>query len=109
MEKFFESITNGDTGEVTIRPYTEEEIAAVMAARARENVPDQISARQARLLILSKNKTIESEKVIQNLGEKAKINWEYGTEFKSGDEVIVALSKLLNLTEDQFFEAAGKL
>ena len=61
MEKFFESITNGDTGEVTIRHYTEEEIAAVMAARARENVPDQISARQARLLILSKNKTIGSE------------------------------------------------
>jgi hypothetical protein len=109
MEKFFESITNGDTGEVTIRPYTEEEIAAVMAARARENVPDMISARQARLLILSKNKTIESEKTVQGLGEKAKITWEYGTEFKSGDEVIIALSKLLNLTEDQFFEAAAKL
>lgn len=109
MEKFFESIFDADTGKVTIRPYTEEEIAAVMAARAQENVPDKISARQARLLVLLKNKTSEAETTIRGLGQKAVINWEYGTEFRGGDEIIVALSKLLNLTEDQFLEAAGAL
>jgi hypothetical protein len=34
MTDYFEVITNASTGEQTIRPYTEEEIAAVEAANA---------------------------------------------------------------------------
>jgi hypothetical protein len=109
MEKFFESITNGDTGEVTIRHYTEEEIAKVMEARALENVPSKITARQARLFILSKNKVSESETAIQKLGQEAKINWEYGTEFSRGDMIIKALSTTVGMTENAFLEEANKL
>jgi hypothetical protein len=107
---YFEVITNAQTGEITIRPYTPEEIAAI------ENrpvpVPQVITPRQCRLILLQQGLLAQVEAMIAQQDEATKITWQYASEFRRDDTLLNALAVNLNITSeqiDQFFIAAAQL
>lgn len=108
MTDFFEVITNAVTGEQTIRPYTPEEIAAAVAA-SQPQVPASVTPRQVRLLLLAQGLLPQVEALIAQQDEATKIAWEYASEFRRDDPLLLSLAANLNLTEqqlDEFFIAA---
>ena len=108
MSDYFEVITNAQTGETTIRPYTPEEIEAVRKAA----VPASVTPRQVRLLLLSQNLLSQVEAIVAASDEATKIAWEYASEFRRDDPLLLALATQLQLTSqqvDDFFIAAGAL
>lgn len=113
MTDYFEVITNLSTGEVTTRPYTQEEIDAVLAAAsAPPPVPASVTPRQARLLLLSQNLLAQVESIIAASDEATRIEWQYASEFRRDDPLLLSLATSLNLTEqqlDDFFIAANTL
>lgn len=109
--EYFEVITNAVTGEQTIRPYTQEEIEAAIAAAAPK-VPASVTPRQVRLLLLSQNLLAQVETIIAASDEATKISWEYASEFRRDDPLLLALATQLELTSqqvDEFFIAAATL
>ena len=102
---FFDSVT----GELTVTEYSDEEIAALEERTRLADLPKVITARQVRLLILEAKKTKEAEDKITKMGPEAKITWEYETQYNHGNELIIALAGLLNLTEEELFTKAAKL
>ena len=109
---YFEVITNSKTGEKTIRPYTPEEIAAI--ENAPIPVPQVVSRRQARLLLLQQGLLDQVEVMIALQDRATQITWADAIEFKRNDPLLLALAAApeLNLTSeqlDQFFIAAAQL
>ena len=51
--EYFEVITDANTGEQTIRPWTQEEIDAALAQRAAVSVPMSITRRQCAMMMFS--------------------------------------------------------
>jgi len=51
--EYFEVITDVNTGEQTIRPWTQEEIDAALAQRAAVSVPMSITRRQCAMMMFS--------------------------------------------------------
>lgn len=107
---YFEVITDVTTGEVTIRPYTAEEIAAI------ENppvvIPQVVSPRQVRLLLLSQGLLSQVEAMIAQQDEATKITWQYAEEFRRDNPLLNGLAANLGLSNeqiDQFFIAAAQL
>lgn len=75
-------------------------------------VPQSITPRQTRLLLLQQNKLAEVEAMIAQQDEATKIAWNYASEFMRHDPLLNALAANLGLTEqqiDEFFIAASAL
>lgn len=107
IPEYFEVNTDAKTGEKTIRPYTEEEIAAL----AKPPPPASVTPRQVRLLLLQKGLLPQVETLVSQSGEAAKITWEFALEFRRNDALLLQLAAALGLTEEQldnfFIEAAS--
>jgi hypothetical protein len=115
MDEFTHVYTDAVTGEVIIRPLTEDEIAEVMARREAAMapvVPTSITPRQCRLVLMSQGLLPAVEQAIADMDEATRITWEYALEFRRDDPLLNALGKNMNLTDeqiDQFFIAAARL
>lgn len=112
MIEHFEVITDASTGEQTIRYYTPEEISAREAAYASSRVPKSVTPRQVRLLLLSQGLLAQVTALMAEQPEAAQIAWEYASEFRRDDPLLLALAASLNLTEqqlDEFFIAAAAI
>lgn len=75
-------------------------------------VPDRVTPRQARLLLLQQGLLAQAEQMIAAMGEEAKITWEFATEITRNHPMIDAMAQTFNLTSeqiDQFFIAAAAL
>lgn len=104
--------TNAETGEVTVRAWTQEEIAAREARLASLVKISPITPRQVRLLLLQQGKLQDVEAMIAQQGEATKIAWQYASEFRRDDPLLVSLAANLgfsNVEIDQFFISAAKL
>lgn len=104
---------NAVTGEVTIREWTPEEIAAREARlAAMRGVPNSITPRQCRLVLMAQGLLPQVEAMIQQQDEATRITWEYALEFRRDDPLLNALAVNIGLTDeqiDQFFIAAAQL
>jgi hypothetical protein len=69
MSEFTEAITNAETGEVTLRPFTQEEIAAILAKQPSRE--EQETARRAAY-------TVEADPIffMAQRGEATMAEWE---------------------------------
>jgi hypothetical protein len=108
MSEYFEVITDAVTGEQTIRPYTQEEIDAHLKA----SVPQSITPRQCRLILLQQGLLDEVEQMIAEQDRATRLTWEYATESRRDDPLLNGLAANLSLTSgqiDQFFIAAAQL
>lgn len=107
---YFEVITNAQTGEQTIRPYTQEEIDALL--NAPKPVPQSITPRQCRLVLLAQGLLASVETMIASQDQATQITWAYASEFRRDDPLLNQLAQNLGLTEQQidaFFIAASQL
>lgn len=106
--QYFEVITNAETGEVTKRMYSPEEIIAFKKA----NVPQVISAAQCRILLLRKNLLDSVELLISTKDQETQIKWRYAERFERNNSLLIRLAAdpALSLTDDVlddfFIEAA---
>lgn len=105
--------TNAVTGEITIREWTPEEIAAREARlAAMQGVPKSVTPRQVRLLLLQQNLLSSVEQTMAAADEATRITWEYALEFRRDDPLLNQLATDMGLTDaqiDQFFIAASQL
>lgn len=102
--------TNVQTGEVTVREWTPEEIAAREARLASMRKIAPVTPRQVRLLLLSQGLLSQVTDLIAQQPEAAKIAWEYASEFRRDDPLLLSLAATLGLTNqqlDDFFIAAA--
>lgn len=104
--------TDAQTGEVTVREWTPQEIAAREArlASMRKIVP--VTPRQVRLLLLSQGLLSQVTAMIEQQDEATRIAWEYASEFRRDDPLLLTLAQNLNLSDqqlDEFFLAAAEL
>jgi hypothetical protein len=114
MPDYFEVITNLSTGEVTTRPYTQEEIAAREAAYAASRVPKSVTPRQVRLVLLAQGLLASVEAMIAQQDEATRIAWQYASEFRRDDPLLAQLAAnlvppLSSQQIDEFFIAAATL
>lgn len=75
-------------------------------------VPQAVTSRQVRLLLLQNNLLDEVESLIQTQDRAVQIQWEYATRFERNDPLLNQLALNLNLTQDeldQFFIEASKI
>lgn len=92
-----------------VRAKTQEEIDAEFKA----SIPQVISMRQARLVLLNANllSTVETA-IINSTDEALKIEWEYATEVRRDWESLVTMATALGITElelDNLFIEGAKL
>lgn len=112
MADYFEAITDARTGKVTMRVFTAEEAAAKTEALANAFVPDSVTPRQVRLLLLSKGLLDEVEAMIALQDRQTQITWEFASEFRRDDALLVTLGANLGLSAqqiDEFFIAAASI
>jgi hypothetical protein len=68
-------------------------------------VPDVISMRQARLVLLSEGLLAQVDATIAAMDEPARsaaqIEWEYATELRRDNPLVVAMQASMNLTDEQ--------
>ena len=75
-------------------------------------VPNSVTPRQVRLLLLQQNLLTDVETMISQQDEATRITWEYASEFRRDDPLLNQLAVNLNLTQeqlDQFFIAASQI
>lgn len=75
-------------------------------------VPDSVTPRQVRLLLLGQGLLDQVEAMIQTQDRATKITWQFASEFRRDDPLLVGLAANLGLTNeqiDQFFIAAAEL
>lgn len=75
-------------------------------------VPQAITPRQTRLLLLQQNKLADVEAMIAQQDEATKITWEYAVLFQRDDPLLNGLATNMGWTSaelDQFFIAASQL
>lgn len=75
-------------------------------------VPEVVTPRQVRLLLLQQGLLDEVETMISQQDRATQITWEFAIEFRRDDPLLNNLAQQLNLTEeqvDQFFIAASQL
>jgi hypothetical protein len=112
MTEYTKIVVNVVTGEKSIVPLTEEEIAAIPNVTPEIVVPYSVSPRQVRLLLLQQNLLEDVETMILAQPKEIQIAWEYALEFRRDDPLLNTLAANLNLTEqqlDEFFIAASNL
>lgn len=103
----FEVITNAQTGEQTIRPYTPEEIAAWQTVP----VPQEVSRFQARAALLQAGLLETADLAVAASGDPfLQLAWKEATTFPRSSPGIAALAPALGLTDedlDDLFRAAA--
>ncbi|CAB5155869.1 hypothetical protein UFOVP149_34 [uncultured Caudovirales phage] len=75
-------------------------------------VPEIITPRQARLMLLKMNMLATVNQMMSTQDEATKIAWEYATEFRRDNPLLAALAKNIGMTDaslDQFFIGASTL
>lgn len=75
-------------------------------------VPDSVTPRQVRILLLQQGLLASVEAMIASQDEATRITWEYALEFRRDDPLLNALAVSLNLSDaqiDQFFIEAAAL
>ncbi len=75
-------------------------------------VPESVTPRQVRLLLLQQDLLDDVEAMILTQPKEIQIAWEYALEFQRNDPLLNTLAQNLNLTEqqlDEFFIAAAQL
>lgn len=75
-------------------------------------VPQSVTPRQVRLVLLSQGLLASVEAMIAQQDEATRIAWQYASEFRRDDPLLLSLATSLNLTEqqlDDFFIAANTL
>jgi len=75
-------------------------------------VPQIISARQVRLILLQQGRLETVKAMIEQQEEAVRIEWEYATEFRRDNPLLTGLAANLGLTDeqiDEFFIAAAQL
>lgn len=115
MTDYFTVSTDAKTGEKTTIPWAEDEIRARQERiAAMRGVPKSITPRQCRLILHSQGLLTTIETLIASQDEATKIAWEYASEFRRDDPLLLSLAShpSLALTPeqvDQFFIAAAAL
>lgn len=113
MTNYTRIIVNLSTGQQEIVPLTPEEIFEI-ENRAPEpvQVPQTVTPRQVRLLLLQQGLLSQVQSMIEQQDEATRITWEYALEFQRNDPLLNQLGTNLGLTSeqiDQFFIAAAQL
>lgn len=75
-------------------------------------VPQSVTPRQVRLVLLAQGLLTSVEAMIAQQDEATRIAWQYASEFRRDDPLLLSLAASLNLTEqqlDDFFIAANTL
>lgn len=75
-------------------------------------VPASVTPRQVRLLLLAQSLLPQVEAIIASSDEATRIAWDYASEFRRDDPLLLALASQLGLTSEQvdaFFIAASQL
>ncbi len=75
-------------------------------------IPRSVTPRQVRLLLLSQGLLDQVEAIIAASDKATQITWEFATEFRRDNPLLLALGYNLGLTDeqiDQFFIAAAQL
>ena len=75
--------------------------AEVDAQIQKQDVPQSVTPRQARLALLEAGFLDQVEAAVETIGGATKITWEYATVFLRDDPMIATLGALLNLTSAQ--------
>ena len=105
----FEVITDAITGEVTIRPYTPEEIAAWQFVP----VPQEVSRFQARAALMQAGLLETADLAVAASGDAfLQLAWKEAVGFPRNSPSIAALAPTLGLTEadvDDLFRAAAEI
>lgn len=104
--------TDAATGETTVREWTPEEVAAREARLASMRKIAPITPRQVRLLLLSQGLLSQVTAMIEQQDEATRIAWEYASEFRRDDPLLLALAAKLNISDqqlDEFFLTAAEL
>lgn len=74
-------------------------------------IPRVVSSRQARIVLLNAGLLANVEAMIATQDEATRITWEYATEFRRNDPLLISLAQNLNLTEEEidnfFIQASG--
>lgn len=103
----FEVITNAQTGEQTIRPYTPEEIAAWQTVP----VPQEVSRFQARAALLQAGLLESADLAVAASNDPfLQLAWKEAVAFPRSSPGIAALAPALGLTDedlDDLFRAAA--
>ncbi len=106
---YFEVITNAQTGEQTIRPYTAQEIAAIQNAPAV--VPVEVSRFQAKAALSLAGKLEQAEAVVQTSTDPlVKLAWAEALVFRRDSPSINGLASAIGLSsqdlDNLFIQAA---
>ena len=75
-------------------------------------VPEGVTPRQVRLILLQQGLLANVEAMIAQQDEATKITWEFASEFRRDDPLLLSLAQSLGLTSEQiddFFIAAARL
>lgn len=75
-------------------------------------VPESVTPRQVRLLLLSQGLLDQVEAMIAQQDQATKITWEFASEFRRDNSLLLALAQNLGLTQgqiDEFFIAAAAI
>lgn len=91
---------------------TQQQLDAIVINPNAPVVPQSITPRQCRLVLMSQGLLADVEAMIAAQDEATRITWEYALEFHRDDPLLNALAVNLNLTSeqiDQFFIAAAQL
>ena len=102
-QNFTGSVPDGDAA---LWRWSDGQVVAVVP------VPASVTPRQVRLLLLSQNLLSQVEAIIAASDEATKIAWQYASEFRRDDPLLLALAQQLNLTNqqvDEFFIAAAAI
>lgn len=85
---------------------------AIVTPPPEPQIPNSITPRQCRLLLLSRGMLSSVNEMIAGQDEATRITWEYATEFRRDNQLLVQLSTALGLSPDQvdeFFVEASKI
>lgn len=83
-----------------------------LAVRNRVFVPEKITPRQCRLILMQQGLLETVEQMIASQDRAVQVTWEYALEFRRDDPLLNQLAVNLKLTDeqiDQFFIAAAQL
>lgn len=96
----------------TIEQPTQEQLDGITIDPDAPPVPASITPRQCRLILEAQGLLDAVEDIIQRQDRATRIAWEYASEFRRNDPLLLALAQTLGLKSaqiDQFFIAAAKL
>lgn len=97
MNKLYKSTADGL---VPMSPEEQSEFLASVTIGTIQ-VPQTITIRQARRVLLAAGLLDDVEAVVANTSREVQIDWEFATEVNRSWPVLVEMSKLIGLTEEQ--------